>query len=75
METGRRFVSAEGRIYHVYLAPFEGTAGARQLLNAVVFEGAGGEWIGSVPVYHQVSLESLSDSYLEELLERVRGRE
>ena len=40
----------------------------------MVFETAEGQWVGSVPVYHSVSLESLSDADLEELLDQAIGR-
>ena len=62
--------------YHVRIAPCErrGRLGVDWRLNAVAFATADGEWVGSVPVYHTITLESLTDEDLEELLDQAIGR-
>ena len=72
----RTWSDQTGTIYRVRLAPLErrGALGVDWRLNAVVFETAAGECVGSVPVYHHVTLESLGDADLEELLDQAIGR-
>lgn len=61
--------------YRVSIAPLErrGALGVDWRLNALVFETEG-EWIGSAPVYHNVTLDSLTDADLEQLLDQAIGR-
>lgn len=61
--------------FRVRIAPREraGTLGVDPRLNAVVFEAADGEWVGSVPVSHTTTLWSLGEQDLAELLEQAMG--
>ena len=72
----RDWIDETGTMYRVQLAPLErhGALGVDSRLNAVVFETQDGKWVGSAPVYHRVTLESLSDADLEELLDEAIGR-
>ena len=65
-----------GTAYHVRIAPMErrGALSVDWRLNGVVFETPDGKWVGSVPVYHSVALESLTDADLEELLDQAIAR-
>ena len=73
----RLFVEpATGIRFRASIAPKErkGPLGVDRRLNAVVFETAAGEWVGSVPVYHNVTLDSLSTSDLLELFDQAVAR-
>ncbi len=69
----RPFVDADGIRYTVRIAPCErhGALGVAWRLNAVVFETAAG-WVYSAPVYHNITLESLGNADLQELLEQAK---
>ena len=43
-------------------------------LNALVFETPRGQWIGSVPVYRTVKLQTLTEHDLAELLDQAVAR-
>lgn len=62
--------------YRVQLCPREhtGAMGADRRSNALVFETADSEWVGSVPIYHTIALWGLDDQDLGELLEQAIGR-
>jgi hypothetical protein len=51
-----------------------GILGLDRRLNAIVFETGTGEWVGSAPVYHAVSLESLTLGELSQFLDEAIGR-
>ena len=69
----RLFVDAEtGALYRARLTPRERTGRLR--VNALVFATREGEWVGSVPVYHSVKLQSLTEHDLAELLDQAMGR-
>ena len=65
-----------GRVYRVQLAPMEraGALGVDRRLNALVFETPEGNWVGSVPVYHTLTLWTLSEAELVELFAKAAGR-
>ena len=73
----RVFVDAEtGERYRVRLSPRErnGTLGVDMRLNALLFGTAEGQWVGSVPIYHTVKLQSLTEHDLAELLDKAIAR-
>ena len=73
----RMFVDPETwERYRVRLTPRErtGRLGVDMRLNALVFETPEGEWVGSVPVYHNVKLQSLTEEDLADLLDQAVGR-
>ena len=73
----RMFVDPEtGKRYRAYLAPRErnDTLGVDMRLNALVFETPEGQWVGSVPIYHNVTLQSLTEHDLAELLDQAVAR-
>ena len=72
----RFFVAEDGMTYRVTIVPMErrGSLGVDQRLNAVVYETPQGRWVGSVPVYHTIMLDALTDADLEELLDQAIGR-
>ena len=73
----RLYVNAEtGERYRVRLTPRErkGRLGVDRRLNALVFETAQGRWVGSVPIYHTVEFERLTERDLAELLDRAAER-
>ena len=65
-----------GARYRARLTPRErtGPLGVDKRLNALVFETPQGEWVGSVPVYHNVTLWSLTEEDLGELLDQAVAR-
>ena len=72
----RIWTDEQGKTYKVRLAPLErrGALGVDWRLNAVAFETTEGEWVGSAPVYHNITLDSLTDADLEQLLDQAIGR-
>ena len=72
----RLFVDALSNRYVARIAPMErkGGLGVDWRLNAAVFEIDEGEWVGSAPVYGNITLESLSEEELEKLLELANRR-
>lgn len=62
--------------YRVQLCPREhtGAIGVDRRLNALVFETAESEWVGSVPIYPTIALWGLDDRDLGELLEQAMAR-
>lgn len=64
-----------GVLYRVRLVPREraGARGVDPRLNALTFETWRGQWVGSVPLYHNVALESLRGADLDKLLEHAVG--
>ena len=73
----RMFVDREtGERYRAWMTPRErnGHLGVDMRLNAVVFEAPQGEWVGSVPIYHNVTLWSLTEEDLGELLDQAVAR-
>jgi hypothetical protein len=75
-ERVRLFVDALGNRYVVRIAPMErkGVLGVDWRLNAVVFEADEGESVGRAPIYHNISLESLSRRELRRLLDEAVAR-
>lgn len=69
----RRFVGPFGVIYRASIAPMErsGRLGVDPRLNAICFQHDDGRWIGSVPLYHSITLDSLTYMDLIELLEQA----
>ena len=65
-----------GPAFWASIVPYErsGGRGVSERLSALIFEGVDGEWAGSVPVYHNVALESLSDDDLLDLLDQAVSR-
>lgn len=55
----RLFIATDGQVYRVYRAPLERAAGVSRIHRALVFETENGDWIGSVPVAAEVSLDAL----------------
>ena len=76
-EPARLFVEAEtGERFRISIAPYERRTGrgvSRQL-KALVVETEDGRWVGSVPIYRNVTLESLSEADLVQLLDQVEGK-
>ena len=73
----RLYVDPEtGEQYRVHLTPRErkGSLGVDGRLNALVFETPQGRWIGSVPIYHTVEFERLTENDLGELLDQAVAR-
>ena len=73
----RLFVNPEtGKRYRVRLTPRErnGTLGVDTRLNALVVETREGQWVGSVPIYHTVKLQSLTERDLAEFLDQAVAR-
>ena len=73
----RMFLDPEtGERYRARLTPRErnGTLGVDMRLNALVFETPKGKWVGSVPVYHTVQLQTLTEDDLRELLDQAVAR-
>ena len=73
----RMFVDPDtGERYRVRLTPRErtGRLGVDMRLNALLCETPQGEWVGSVPVYHNVTLWSLTEEDLGELLDQALAR-
>ena len=73
----RMFVDPEtGERYRAWLTPRErtGRIGVDKRVNALVFETPKGEWVGSVPVYHYLTLQSLTEDDLGELLDQAVAR-
>jgi hypothetical protein len=69
-------IPEEDLTFWASLAPYErrGSLGVSERLRAVCFETSDGEWVGSVPVYRGIELESLSDDDLLELLDQAIAR-
>jgi hypothetical protein len=61
---------ADGALYRASISPMErkGSLGVDSRLNALVVESDAGEWIGSAPLYHNVTLDSLTTEDLLRLL-------
>ncbi len=72
----RLFVDVLGNSYVARIAPMErrGALGVDWRLNAVVVETEDGEWVGRAPIYHNITLESLSRRELGRLLDEAMGR-
>ncbi|HEV2123536.1 MAG TPA: hypothetical protein VGW38_12275 [Chloroflexota bacterium] len=70
------FVDSLGNRYRVRIAPMErrGALGVDGRLNAAVFETEEGEWVGRAPIYHNITLESLTRQELRRLLEEAIAR-
>ena len=76
-EPVRLFVEAEtGERFRISIAPYErrNGRGVSQQLKALVVETEDGRWVGSVPIYRTVTLESLSEADLVQLLDQAVGR-
>jgi hypothetical protein len=72
----REYTIPDGETLHVYITPLERREGrgVDWRLNAICFVTTEGGWIGSVPLYHNVTLDSLSEEDLVELLDQAIGR-
>jgi hypothetical protein len=73
--TSRTFECEDGEVYVVTLTPRERPQGrgVDWRLNALSFETMDGRWVGSVPVYHNLRLDWLSDAELGEYLLAALG--
>lgn len=62
-----------GLIFRASSAPMErkGCLRVDRQLNGIVFVTVTREWVGSVPVYHDLTLDSLSTADLLELLDQA----
>ena len=72
MTEPRRHISIDGHAYRVRLAPLEGPGGVHLNLRALVFEREDGSWVGSVRVVGDTDSFWLTESELDDLLERAR---
>jgi hypothetical protein len=56
--------------YRVSLAPYERrhARGVSRELNALVVETETGGWVGSVPLCHTTTLESISEAHMAKLV-------
>ena len=73
----RMFVDPDtGERYRVRLTPRErtGPLGVDKRLNALVFETPQGEWVGSVPVNQNVTLWTVAEEDLANLLDQAVRR-
>ena len=73
----RMFVAPEtGERYRVRLTPRErtGRLGVVMRLKALVRETREGQWVGSVPIYHTVKLQSLAERDPAEFLDQAVAR-
>ena len=73
----RMFVDPEtGARYQAYVTPRERTGhlGVDRRLNALVFETPEGQWVGSVPVHPNVTLWTLAEEDLANLLDQAVRR-
>ncbi len=72
----RLFVDAFGNRYVARITPMErrGALGVDWRLDVVVFETEEGEWVGRAPIYHNITLESLTRRELRRLLDEAMGR-
>ena len=73
----RMFVDPEtGESYRVRVGPYErkNGRGVSRQLNDLVVETEDSRWVGSVPIYRTVTLESLSEDDLVQLLDQAMGR-
>ena len=73
----RMFVDPRtGARYRARLTPGErtGLLGVDKRVNALVFETPQGDWVGSVPVNQNVTLWTLTEEDLRELLDQAVAR-
>ena len=75
-ESVRLFADSLGNRYRVRGTPMErkGALGVNWRLNAAVFETEEGEWVGRTPIYHNITLESLTRRELRRLLDEAIAR-
>ncbi len=75
-ERVRLFVDSLVNRYLVRIVPMERkrALGVDRRLNAAVFETDEGDWVGSAPIYHNITLESLTRRELRRLLDEAVGR-
>ncbi len=74
--SARLFVDPIGNRYVVRIAPMErkGALRVNWRMNAAVSKTDDGEWVGRAPIYHNITLESLSRRELRRLLDEAMAR-